>query len=88
MAGPLSPLVSTDLPAFSAHVRLGCKAARGCGEAPGLGAASCGVGAWQRFLRFTLIFVFFSGKVCFFNDFLSNSKKYHEHVLQQGARTS
>lgn len=50
--------------------------------------ACFGVLAFLCFLRLTLVFVFFSGEVCFFNDFLPNSKKYHEHVLQQGARTS
>lgn len=39
-------------------------------------------------LSLTLPFLLFPGKVSFFNDFLPNSKKYHEHVLQQGAGTS
>lgn len=50
--------------------------------------ACFGVLALLCFLHLTPVLVFFSGEVCFSNDFLPNSKKYPEHVLQQGARTS
>lgn len=41
------------------------------------------LGLGRSLVSFALLscLCFFSGKVCFFNDFLSNSKKYHEHVL-------
>ena len=87
--GPLSPAVGTEDPPESTFFCGPCprqlRTHSGRGPGQGCGLAWGWSSVWLLTL-FTLVFVFFPGKVCVFNNFLSNSKKYHEHVFQQGAR--